>query len=125
MLKKLQPLPSWSSEIAQIPLNKGLFATVDATDFYELSKFHWTTRRSHSNIYAIRKYKHLGLSITVFMHRELLHALPGSEVHHINRNTLDNRRSNLELMSPSRHRELHALDRITSKDRPFSSSLSP
>ena len=117
-MQKTTSLPTWSTETAQIPLNNGLFAIIDATDFYELSRFHWTTRRSHSNIYAIRKYKQYGRSITVFMHRSLLHAQPGAHVHHINHNCLDNRRSNLELLSPSRHRELHALDRITSKNQP-------
>jgi hypothetical protein len=110
-------LPTWSTEVAQIPLNNGLFAIIDATDFFELSKFHWTSRRSHSNIYAIRKVHKGKIYRTIFMHRQLLQVNSNIEVHHLNHNTLDNRRSNLELMDPRSHRAKHAMDRITRKNR--------
>jgi hypothetical protein len=105
-------LPTCSTEIAQIPLNNGLFAIIDATDFFELSKFHWTSRRSHSNIYAIRKVHKGKIYRTIFMHRQLLHVNSEIEVHHLNHNTLDNRRSNLEPLNPTLHRLQHTLDRI-------------
>jgi hypothetical protein len=105
-------LPTWSTEVAQIPLNNGWFAIIDATDFFELSKFHWTTRRSHSVIYAIRK-THIGRkSRTIFMHRQILSADPALDVHHLNHNALDNRRSNLVLLDRKSHRAIHAMDRI-------------
>lgn len=116
-MQKLTSSQSWPTETAQIPLNKGLFATIDATDFLEVAKFHWTTRKSHSRIYAVRKYKQYGRSITVFMHRSLVHAQPGFEIHHVNGCTLDNRRSNLQPMTTARHHELHNLERITRRNR--------
>jgi hypothetical protein len=116
-MQTTQLLPTWSTEIAQIPLNHGLSALIDATDFLEISKFHWTTRKSHSNIYAIRKV-HKGKTYrTIFMHRQLLQVNSNVEVHHLNHNTLDNRRSNLELLSPTLHKLQHNLDRITRKNR--------
>jgi hypothetical protein len=110
-------LPTWSTEIAQIPLNNGLFAIIDATDFMTLQPYHWTTRRSHSVIYACRKTHIGGKSKTIFMHRQILNAGPDIDVHHLNHNTLDNRRSNLELLNPTLHRLQHTLDRITRKNR--------
>lgn len=76
-------------------------------DFQSLSKYHWSLRRSHSCWYAIRKETVRGCKRTVFMHRQLLNAQPADEVHHINHNTLDNRRANLRLITPHEHRQLH------------------
>ena len=54
-----------------------------------------------------------GCKRTVFMHRQLMNAGPELEVHHKNHNSLDNRRSNLILSTPSDHALAHALDRIS------------
>lgn len=116
-MQTTQLLPTWSTEIAQIPLNNGLFAIIDATDFFELSKFHWTTRKSHSNIYAIRKVHKANIYRTIFMHRQLMQVNSNIQVHHLNHNTLDNRRSNLEPMNAKSHRWRHAIDRIQKKNQ--------
>jgi len=42
------------------------------------------------------------------MHRQIMTANPDQQVHHINRNTLDNRRSNLQLVTPLAHAFLQA-----------------
>lgn len=41
------------------------------------------------------------------LHRLLTDAEPGYEVHHINGNPLDNRRENLEVLTPEAHRARH------------------
>jgi conjugal transfer/entry exclusion protein len=46
------------------------------------------------------------------MHRQLLQVNSKIQVHHCNHNTLDNRRSNLEPMTPQFHIWRHAMDRI-------------
>jgi hypothetical protein len=46
------------------------------------------------------------------MHRQIVQATPDQVVHHINHNTLDNRRSNLQLLTPSEHRWLQTADAL-------------
>ncbi len=80
---------------------------VDAADFETLSKFRWSVRWSHSRPYAIRKARAQGKQRTIFLHRLLMNAQSDIQIHHINRDTLDNRRANLIALSPSDHRAAH------------------
>lgn len=63
---------------------------VDAADYSYLSQFKWhLTGKGYAGRAVNRKI--------VYMHREVIGAFPESTVDHINRNKLDNRRSNLRL----------------------------
>ena len=42
------------------------------------------------------------------MHREIMNCPPGYEVHHLNHNTLDNRKSNLKIVTRDQHCIIHA-----------------
>jgi len=72
-----------------ITLNNGMKALVDKEDFSALSRHHWTALKSRRTYYAVRG--------DVRMHRQIMNALPGILVDHINGNGLDNRRVNLRL----------------------------
>ncbi len=75
----------------QIPLTKGKYAEVDASDYAALSAFSWFAERSgrrSTKWYAARN----GDGCLVRMHRQLLAV---DEVDHVNGNGLDNRRANL------------------------------
>jgi len=50
---------------------------------------------------------------TVFLHKQIAQPGYGQVVHHINGNTLDNRRSNLQVMRPFEHRWIHTMERIS------------
>jgi hypothetical protein len=77
----------------EIPLTQGKVAIVDDEDFERISALKWCY--SSSNGYAVSSRKINGKK--VLLHRFLLNA-PGEKVtDHINRNRLDNRRSNLRL----------------------------
>lgn len=89
-------------------------------DFASLSQYHWSIRRSHSRWYAIRKETVRGRKRTVFMHRQISRALRYEVVHHKNRNTLDNRQSNLVVTTPVEHSWLHAELRRFGPCGPFS-----
>lgn len=78
-------------ECALIPLTQGRFAIVDAGMFDELNKWQW--RRD--KWYATRTTRVSGKVVLVFMHRVVAGTPPELETDHINRNGLDNRRSNL------------------------------
>jgi hypothetical protein len=71
----------------KIPLNKGMFAIVDAEDFDFISSYNW----SYINGYAV---SNIGYK-TSYMHRILNKTPDCFQTDHINGNKLDNRKSNL------------------------------
>jgi hypothetical protein len=88
----------------RIYLGDGLFALVDPPDYYWLNNFHWSPRRNSNCIYAVRFINDPGRKTKIVsLHREITNAPPGLLVDHRNRNTLDNRRSNLRLATHSQN----------------------
>ena len=108
MLTLSNSSPSSSPLQTTIPLGWNYHAIIDIEDFASLSQYHWNLRKSHSCWYATRKETVHGIRRTIFMHRHIVGALPSEVVHHKNRNTLDNRRQNLLLLSPREHSREHA-----------------
>jgi hypothetical protein len=80
---------------ATIPLTRGLFAIVDTEDHAGLVAHKWLAIGRPGYYYAARWQA----GRIVRMHRELLAAPVGILVDHIDRDTLNNRRSNLRLAS--------------------------
>lgn len=92
-----------------IPLTRGLFTTVDDSDYAELSRHKWCANKMGGRMYAVRGAysKETKKTHIVLMHREMLNAPKGTHVDHINFDTLDNRRENLRVCSVAeniRHR---------------------
>lgn len=89
----------------QIRLSKGLFALVDDADFEWLSQWKWHASLSSRGTkwYAVRNERVNGETIRTRMHRVIMGVDPkptdGMVVDHINHNSLDNRRENLEIVS--------------------------
>lgn len=77
---------------ARLRLRDGTVVTVDAADVPALFGFRWYPQGAG---YVVRWDPERKRQ--VYMHRALLDAPAGYEVDHINRNKLDNRRSNLRL----------------------------
>lgn len=78
---------------------------VDDDDFERLSHNRW---HRHPQGYAWRKTsKGAGKTITLLMHRVVMNAPAGMEVDHIHGNKLDNRKSELALITPLEHRRKH------------------
>lgn len=92
-----------------IPLTQGFEAIVDEKWFEILSKYKWHAVKSKGrdrHVYAVREaaadeVKNHGR--VVRMHRFILSAPIGKIVDHINRNTLDNRESNLRVCNRSQN----------------------
>lgn len=94
--------------IREITLTRGLTAIVDADDFERLSQFRWFALSSGRpggtpRFVAARTIKTDAGRKTLLMHREVLGAPPNFEVDHVNRNPLDNRKSNLRLATRSQN----------------------
>lgn len=96
-----QPL---DTDYRLIPLTKGQNAIVDAADFEWLSEFNWFAdwNKYTQSFYAKRVGKKAG-DPKIRMHRELLGCRPKQRGDHKNRNTLDNRRNNLRIATPSQN----------------------
>lgn len=90
--------------IREIPLSKGFVALVDDADFDWLSQWKWHVfDNGRGYRYAITKWRPEkgARQQTIYMHRQLLDAPRGLVVDHISGETLDNRRSNLRLCTPT------------------------
>jgi hypothetical protein len=83
-----------------IQLDKGFVTIVDDDDFEWLSRFRWRAHKPSGKkpgpFYALTGYKGIA------MHRMITNCPKGLMVDHINRNSLDNRKSNLRICT---HRE--------------------
>ena len=84
----------------KIFLTQDKFALCDAKDYKWLSKYKWCVNKVGHSWYA-RSYrgKKNGKQVYVYMHREIMKPPKGYEVDHINGNGLDNRRSNLRVVT--------------------------
>jgi hypothetical protein len=87
----------------EIPLTKGYVAVVDAEDYERLSSRQWSAsvRKKTGRVYVVSR---AGAGCRMaYMHRFILGLTEwqrgGQEVDHINGDSLDNRRSNLRVVS--------------------------
>lgn len=94
--------------VKKISLTQGQFSLIDDDDFEKFGFLKWSvtkmTRGGKSVFYAYRKK----FGKTVYLHREILDN-PNGEVDHINRNRLDNRKSNLRIITREENAKNHNL----------------
>lgn len=75
---------------------RGVKVLVSDEDYEWISKLNWTiSRQPNGNIYI----QHWKKGKCYYMHRMILDAPKGKYVDHINRNTLDNRRENIRIVT--------------------------
>lgn len=80
----------------RIYLTQGQIALIDDEDFDRVNCFKWTADKVGLGFRAMRAcYPGNNKRITIFMHRFIMDAPQGTIIDHINRNALDNRKSNL------------------------------
>jgi hypothetical protein len=81
--------------VKKIPLTLGAIAFVDDEDFDYLNQFNWSIHYAFK--YAKRTIGGRLNKNNIFMHRLLMNAKEGEFVDHIDRNTLNNQKSNLRI----------------------------
>lgn len=90
-----------------IPLTKGYEVIVDADEYERLAAYRWQakvvkrTPTSEPHVCAARSTGGVGYKRMIYMHRDIIGASHGQIVDHVNRNPLDNRRSNLRIATRS------------------------
>ena len=92
----------------KIPLTNGQFATVDDEDFKELNQFTWQAQwdADTRSFYAVRGVRlPNGKHVKELMHRRILGLEYGDkrQIDHIAHQTLDNRRANIRIVTPSQN----------------------
>lgn len=106
MLVKIQRDCRPSGPVAYIKVGDRT-AVIDAEDYDRISAYAWHLRYCRFQVYAVRKKRTNGREFLVHMHRQIMHTPTGNVVHHKNHCGLDNRKSNLENMSPEAHKVIH------------------
>jgi hypothetical protein len=83
----------------KIKLTKGKYAIVDPEDYDKINQYNWYTKDNGYTFYAERKERIFCKKRSIRMHRQIMNAPKDKVVDHINRNGLDNRKENLQLVS--------------------------
>lgn len=81
-----------------IPLSRGKWATIDTSDFEVVANYSWSVGDQGGGFFYARAWVD---GKKTFLHRLLMGSPKGKRVDHINGETLDNRRSNLRIVSHS------------------------
>ncbi|MCK9521084.1 MAG: AP2 domain-containing protein [Dehalococcoidia bacterium] len=89
--------------VKRISLTRGLSVIIDSEDFDELSKYKWYACKKRNLFYAYRDKMINKQKIHIPMHRQIMQLHSGDKAicDHINRNTLDNRKANLRIVTHS------------------------
>ena len=89
--------------------SRGRTAIVSHGDKERLSRYSFRLKRSAHCWYVVTRATYATGYKEIPLHRLIMSTPPGQVCHHINHNTLDNRRENLVNLDPIEHRELHNL----------------
>lgn len=94
----------WAFRIA---LSHDKFALVDEKNFTWLNSYLWFALNRQGSWYAVRLSSHGCRPFLIRMHRQITKCPPNKVVHHLNGDSLDNRRSNLLPCTASEHNFFH------------------
>jgi len=81
-----------------IELTQGKWTCIDNSDFQLIREYNWFASKSAYNWYARSSLLMNGKKVVVYMHRLIVNCPDDKVVHHKNGDSLDNRRSNLEIV---------------------------
>lgn len=93
--------------VAHIVTRNGIAVFVDAIFVDELNRYTWFILKSSAVGYVVTKIRIDGRLKYIRIHRFLTKCPKNLEVHHIDKNPLNNCLDNLYVVSPSNHKFLH------------------
>lgn len=93
--------------IPHIVTRNGKAVYVDQANLAKLNKYRWFVLKSSAVKYVVTKIRIAGYSKYLRIHRLLTNCPKSMEVHHIDRNPMNNRLDNLYVVSPGNHKKLH------------------
>jgi len=82
-----------------IQLTLGYTTQIDDEDYARVTKYSWHAHFASNKVYARAR---INYKLT-YLHRYILNAPPDMQVDHKNHDTLDNRRDNLKITTPSQN----------------------
>jgi hypothetical protein len=80
-----------------IKLTQGQITFVDDEDYEKFNKYKWYAQKSLNTYYAVRRGNINGHIIQIRMHREILNCAKELKIDHVDRNGLNNCKSNLRI----------------------------
>jgi len=105
----VQTPTNWpNTPIKTIQLQHGFFCIVDPELYDLLSSYRWYAKKSFHCFYPCRKIIVSGKQKIVRMHRIIAETPPDMVCHHINGNTFDERRLNLQNISEYEHAKYYS-----------------
>lgn len=102
LVLKNQLAPPLNSVALSIRGGRQVMIDSDLYDF--LSQFNWYPKKSAHSIYVWTRRIYKGRYYHTLLHRLITQAPSWMKVHHINHDTFDNRRVNLQLITEREHR---------------------
>lgn len=97
---------------AFITLTKGYVAVIDSADLALVGDYQWTAFvKSNGQTYVIAKKTIRGKRVTFLLHRIIMKPPSDMTVDHIDRDPLNNRRSNMRIVTQAKNNENRSLDR--------------
>ena len=92
----------------KIKLTQNKFTIVDDEDFAYLNQWKWYAKKHPNNKWTAERNKYIKVNgkyygKTILMHREIMNSPCNKDIHHKNKNALDNRRFNLISLTRKEH----------------------
>lgn len=86
----------------KIPLSQNKHTVIDDDDLYLAEQFNWNAKQDKQTFYAKTNIKRPDTAkyTTIHLHRLIMKAKQGEQIDHINGDGLDNRKSNLRIVTP-------------------------
>lgn len=100
-----------------IDIGAGHFAIVAKPPPQKVFAFKWRAVLWNFRWYAFATHLLDGTPCRVSMHRLVANTPPGEVCHHLNKNSLDNRRGNLLNQIPLHHAQLHRIRKFGRKNQ--------
>jgi len=79
------------------------YAKVDAKDFHEINQYIWWVKDNDGTFKAVRFLPGGNSGLSVYMHRQIMEAKKGEIIDHIDRDGLNNLKSNLRIATKSQN----------------------